>query len=162
MYLIIFIFSEKLKSTLKEVKNVAITTDLWTSRKNISFNTITCHYYDMKNRKLMTKVLKCAEFVDRHFTEAFFVDINESLKKFEILKKLAGGVSDNERAICGAIRRITKNHWGCTNHTLNLVHTDSKKNGPERIRSIIEMFSNIVTFTRVRHFHLQSVELEFT
>ena len=157
---------EEVKTALKKkfatLKKVAITTDMWSSPTNISFNTVTCHYYDLEMKKLDTKILKCSVFPGRHTSENIAQDIEECMKDYGIENKTSGATSDNEAAVKKALRNLPiPDPMNCYAHTLNLVHDDGLSSSP-KISQVIEKFSSIVTLTKVIHFKKHSDQSVFS
>ena len=141
-----------IKREFNDVLFISITTDMWSSPTNVSFSTITAHYFCLKEKKMQTKILKCSVFEARHFAPNIAKDIEDCLKDYGIQDKTSGATSDNEASVRAGIR-ITNipDAIGCLAHHLNLVHDDGLKLTPTA-NALIDKFANLVTQCRVSRF----------
>ena len=131
---------EKLKDAvkleLKQVKHVALTTDLWTSNQTLSYLTLTCHYINQE-MQLCSKVLETVHVLQKDHTAP---NLAEELKKiaqeWEITENICYIITDNAANIVAAVNLLGWRHLPCFAHTLNLIVQDSLKaiNGLPRLQ----------------------------
>lgn len=112
-----------LKSMLKSINNVSITTDIWTSDSNRAYLTVTCHF--IFNDCLYSPVLATREMIKTHTGANIASSISDILIEWGILDKIVTIVSDNGSNIKNAINEhLHKYHHPCVAHTLNLIVND--------------------------------------
>jgi len=109
----------KVKTMLNNARDVAITTDIWTSMNTESYITITVHFLiqaRLKTLVLRTKKLECSH------TAVNICDLmTEELKKWNVFDKVVAVVTDGGANIKAAVRLIKLSHVPCTAHKLNSV-----------------------------------------
>lgn len=137
---------EDIKSKIRSSSAVSLTTDCWTSRANTSFIAITAHYID-ENTNLISYLIGCEEFLERHTAEHLCNFIKTILHDFEISNKVTAIISDNAANIVAAVRLGQWRGIGCFAHTLNLI-----------IQSALREVISIITKVRkiVEYFHRSS------
>ena len=118
---------KRIYSTLKEElkgilvsKDVAITTDLWTSRAIKSYITITAHFLD-EQWNLQNKVLLTPEMPERHTAKHIAERLQESVKDWNIDERnISAIVRDNGRNMQLAVQELGWQDVPCFAHTLQL------------------------------------------
>lgn len=75
-----------LKSTLKSISNVSITTDMWTSDSNKACLTVTCHF--IYNDRLYSPVLATRAIIKVHTGANIATSISDILIDWGILDKI--------------------------------------------------------------------------
>lgn len=112
------IFS-KLKYMLKNVNDVSVTTDMWTSDSTKSYLTVTCHFiYD---DYLYSPVISTKEVHGIHTGENIASVLSIIFNQWDISNKIVTVVSDSGSNIKNAINEhLKKYHHPCVAHTLNL------------------------------------------
>lgn len=136
--------SLKIKSEIKDLEFVSLTTDLWTSLANDSYLSVTAHFIN-KEWQLNTYLLDTTLMPDKHTAENITAKMNEVFRDW-ISCKISAVVSDNASNITNAIRNLDnllcKDNVTCTAHTVQLVINGILKN-PD-IKQIVEKASKIV------------------
>ena len=110
---------KKLQDQLQESDWVGITTDLWSSRTNSAFMTITVHFLS-KEWTLETKVLACERFSERHTGENLKERLEATLDSYNVKNKVVAVTTDNAMNIKNAVKGAGMVDIGCMAHTLNL------------------------------------------
>lgn len=82
-----------LQERVKEATAVCLTTDCWTSRTTTSFMSVTCHF--IENYKMVSCLLDCFEFSDRHTAENLAEELLRVAKEWQVENKVVCCVSDN-------------------------------------------------------------------
>jgi hypothetical protein len=119
-----------LKSMLRSVNNVSITTDMWTSDSNRAYLTVTVHF--VFNDRLYSPVLATREIIKIHTSANIATSISAILIEWGILDKIVTIVSDNWPNIKNAINEhLHKYHHPCVAHTLNLIVNDAINSNEE-------------------------------
>ena len=110
---------EELKGTLVS-RDVAITTDLWTSRATESYINISAHFSD-EEWNLQDKFLLTHEMPERHTAKHIAERLQESVKNFNIDERnISAIVQDNARNIKLAVQKLGWQDVPCFVHTLQL------------------------------------------
>jgi len=116
----------KMKSIFKNAKNIALTTDMWSSVKMASFVGVTAHFLDTSNFKLKLYMLATKEVAESHTGENLGAWIEAILAEYEISPfQVTAIVTDNGANIvkaCGLLKEKFP-HWShisCAAHTLQL------------------------------------------
>ena len=112
-----------LKDQLRSALWASFTTDIWTSRKNTPFITITVHF--LAQGKLQTKVLGCIKFWESHTSQHIEEKMRGILEEFDLQTKIVTGTTDNAHNIVKAVRDLLGRHVPCFAHCLNLCANDS-------------------------------------
>lgn len=116
MYLAV---QNKVETMLNNARDVAITSDIWTSMNTDSYITITVHFLiqtQLKTLVLCTKKLECSH------TAVNICDLmTEELNKWNIYDKVVAVVTDGRANIKAAVRLMNLSHVPCTAHKLNLI-----------------------------------------
>ena len=114
-----------MKHTLQEsfhlCDNLALTTDIWTSRTTQSYVTITAHYIT-EEWKIQSYVLCTCEMAERHTSINIATRIEEAAKMWNIDgKHVSAVVTDNASNMSAAVVDVLEwNHLPCFAHTLQL------------------------------------------
>lgn len=136
---------KKLLSELNNVKFVAITADLWSSRNSEGFLTVTCHYINeefvLKTAVLSTKPL---EGSPNHTAENLASNLKSVFEEWDLLKKIICIVTDNAYNIVKACEILKIRNLPCYAHTLNLVVHDGLK--ADCIKDVFHTCKDIVKY----------------
>lgn len=139
-----------LKTSLTNIKYVAITTDMWTSENNIGYITITCSFITEADAKLQSRVLATKDIeeisssVGSHTAEALGTAILSVLSEWNITKKVVTVVSDNAANVKKAMNENLKmHHHPCVAHTLNLVFQYAIS-GVEKLRILFKKYKTLI------------------
>ncbi|KAL4090646.1 hypothetical protein QTP88_025440 [Uroleucon formosanum] len=139
-----------LKSMLRSINNVSITTDMWTSDSNRAYLTVTCHF--IFNDRLYSPVLATREIIKIHTGANIATSISDILIEWGILDKIVTIVSDNGANIKNAINEhLRKYHHPCVAHTLNLIVNDAITSNEEllnvlkKCRALVGHFKHSVS-----------------
>ncbi|CAI6371303.1 unnamed protein product [Macrosiphum euphorbiae] len=137
------ICKEKLFALLQNVCHVSLTCDLWSSRANESFLTVTCHFID-KDYKIHCTVLSTNKMDINHTSENIATEINLIIKDWDIVNKVVTIVTDNASSMIKACQILKIRHLPCFAHTLNLVVQDSLK--LKEVDCVIKKCKSLVTY----------------
>lgn len=110
---------------LKKATAVCLTTDSWTSRTTTSYMSVTCHF--VENDKMLSCLLDCFEFTDRHTSENLAEELLKVAKECDVQNKVVCCVSDNAANITKAIKILKWSDHPCLAHTINLTVRDALK-----------------------------------
>lgn len=111
---------EELLSSLQSISNVALTTDIWTSRTVQSYLTVTVHFI-ADNWVMDSKVLVTREMSERHTGIHIAESLTEIAKDWNLDRKVVAIVHDNASNMVLASDLLEE--WGdlpCFGHTLQL------------------------------------------
>lgn len=130
---------------LKTINNIAFTTDIWTSRKNYSFITVTVHFINDK-WELKSVTLSTKEFSEQHSAYNISIKLKDIINEWGLHNKIIACVHDNGRNIKNSIIQ-NKDVFGysvsCFAHTLQLAINRGLDNVDE-IKNVITRCSKIV------------------
>ncbi|XP_023217521.1 zinc finger BED domain-containing protein 4-like isoform X2 [Centruroides sculpturatus] len=108
-----------LKSILSQVKNVGVTTDIWTSVSNQTYLTVTAHF--IHDDEMHARVLCTRKLINTLTAENIGSVLSTILKEWDVFDKVVTVVSDDKANIKSAIiDYLKKHHHSCVVHTLNL------------------------------------------
>ncbi|KAK7881406.1 hypothetical protein WMY93_029815 [Mugilogobius chulae] len=139
---------ESLQERVKKATSVCLTTDSWTSRTTTSFLSVTCHF--IENYKMVSCLLDCFEFSDRHTSENLAEELLKVAKEWNVENKVVCCVTDNAANITKAIKILKWIHHPCLAHTINLVVKDALKvikADVDKVKAIVEFFHRSTTAT---------------
>ena len=108
-----------LTDDLKDVVDVAITHDGWTSINTESFSSTTVHFIDGKWR-LKTAVLETKKITGSHTAEAIAKSVRETQLKWNLPSKPIA-VTDNAANEKKAFEILDWERFGCFGHVINLI-----------------------------------------
>ena len=113
------VMKQKLRESLS-VRNLAITTDIWTSRATEAYMTITAHYIS-DEWKIESNVLCTCEMAERHTGANIALRIQEVLEVWNIqASHVSAVVTDNASNMTAALNSLECGHLPCFAHTLQL------------------------------------------
>lgn len=130
-----------LQERVQKVTAVCLTTDCWTSRTTTSFMSVTCHF--IENYKMVSCLLDCFEFSDRHTSENLAEELLRVAKEWQVENKVVCCVSDNAANITKAIKILKWTHHPCLAQTINLVVRDGlkvMKPTLDKVKAMVEFF----------------------
>ncbi len=139
---------EKLKTDLAKTPWISLTTDMWSSRTNSAFLNITAHY--LLEDKIITKVLSCERFPQRHTGENIKEALLKTLQEFEIQSKVVTVTTDNAHNMKNAVKGAGLQELGCMAHTLNLCAQEVLDKDPD-LMVVRKKIKEIVKATRTSH-----------
>ncbi len=132
-------------ATLSKVDYCALTTDLWTSRTNLGYMTVTCHFITEEWHP-QSAVLSTVNVTEAHTAVNLASALVKVTDEWMITEKVCCMTTDNASNIINAIKLHTQwEHSPCFAHTLNLVVTNSIDNLPDLV-SIITKVKNVVSY----------------
>ena len=100
--------------------NLALTTDIWTSRATEAYITITAHYID-DDWNLVSKVLCTEGMPERHTGVNIAERIRAAMRSWQVKDEaISGIVHDNAANMMTAMDELDLNHMSCFAHTLQL------------------------------------------
>ena len=133
----------KLQQELSDVKYVGLTSDGWTSRAVMPFETITVHF--MKNWQLKAKVLQTEMMLGNHTGELLAAELTRSMQQWGLAEdKISAMTTDNASNItlaCELAGCININ-IGCFAHTINL----AAQKGNDTIKPVSKFMNPIITY----------------
>ena len=138
---------ERIKSSLKKAEQVAVTTDMWTSKSNSSFTAVTAHFWSKEKASLVSKQLDCVRFFGEHKSASIQQELKKIFSDFDIRNKIISATADHASNEKKAIKDLGVNYVGCFAHDINLVVQDSIKATPG-LAELTEKVSEVVTLTR--------------
>ena len=117
---------EDVKKSLKDIENVAVTTDCWTSvKQKIGYVGLTVHYFEGFVLKSVSLSLK--RIVGSHTSENIKEVLLKFFESFGILNKVVSITGDNAANMQAAAEKLKIKYYGCFAHTLNLIVQNSLK-----------------------------------
>ena len=135
---------QEAKEEIKDVVNICLTTDCWTSAKNESFMAVTGHFID-KQFKMNSVLLSCDKMEENHTSVNLAARLKQVVTEWSLENKVILCVSDNASNIKSAIaNELGWKYFGCFAHTLNLTVQDALK----IVKDIIEKIKTIVSHFR--------------
>lgn len=122
---------------LKEVKYLAVTTDIWTSDNNRAYISVTSHF--AHNNQLTNAVLATKEIPETHTGINIAAALSDCFDEWDISQKIITIVSDNGANVKNAItEHLHKRHHPCVAHTLNLCLVEALHNKTDENMKVIE------------------------
>ena len=113
---------EQLIETISS-QEIAVTTDLWTSRAIQGYLTITAHFINSEWR-LENKVLLTQEMAERHTGEHIAERLQDAMKEYKVDEQnIVAVVRDNARNMQVAVDKLGWEDVPCFTHTLQLAVT---------------------------------------
>lgn len=106
--------------SLKQTKQLALTSDCWTNTSMAGWQVITCHYFN-EHGKLTEVMLDIIPLPPSHTADVLEASITGVLKDYDIENKLCSIITDNAMNMVAATREI--GHAGCVCHKLQLCVT---------------------------------------
>jgi len=116
----------EVKTLLKGVGSLAITTDCWTSTANEPFIATSGHFID-KQWRLIEVQLACSYFEGSHTGEAIAQKVQEALKEMAPTATCSAMVSDSAPNMKNCGTRLSFPHLSCACHDLQLAINDALK-----------------------------------
>ncbi|XP_038987604.1 zinc finger BED domain-containing protein RICESLEEPER 2-like [Phoenix dactylifera] len=149
---------QKLRSMLRNVDRISLTTDLWTSNQTIGYICITGHFLDSE-WKLQKRILNFCSLAPPHTGIAIADCILQCLTEWEIEDKVSTITLDNASSNDTAVKVLRDNfaikgklyfsgkifHVRCCAHVLNLMVQD----GLAEIRDVIENIRESVKYLKM-------------
>ncbi|KAE9525614.1 hypothetical protein AGLY_014141 [Aphis glycines] len=136
---------ENLKKVFKDIPNVCLTVDFWTSVANNSYLGVTCHFLD--NWKSRNRILETFEVPESHTSEYITNNIKSVIKNLQIENKVCAIVSDNAANMVKAINEIGQDNLiRCTAHSIQFsvnarLQNDLVKTLISKLREIVGYFN---------------------
>lgn len=116
---------EKLSQRLHESGDLAITTDIWSSRHQDSYLGVTAHFFD-SSWQFQSRILDTKPFPENHTAENISKKVDNCLSEWGLVtekdkwRRVTAIVSDNASNMINAVRDIGVDHMPCPGHTINL------------------------------------------
>ncbi|CAG4995315.1 unnamed protein product [Parnassius apollo] len=115
----------QLASMLENIKNLALTADMWSNQNMDCFLTVTIHFFNQNILK--SYVLTTCDVPTSHTGENFAEIMTDLLTEWKILRKISAIVTDNGINMVKMCNLLGIRHMPCFAHTLNLTLDDSMK-----------------------------------
>ena len=139
---------QKLSDVLSSALAVALTCDLWTSRSNESYKTITSHFFTSNSWRLHSAVLQTSPMYGRHTAENISEVLQNAVREYK-LPVVSAIVTDNARDMVNVVSVSGFTSITCAAHTLQL--SVRKILQDKNIDAVIGKCRNLVS-----HFHRSS------
>jgi zinc finger BED domain-containing protein 1 (E3 SUMO-protein ligase ZBED1) len=114
----------------KNAKSLSLTTDMWASKANDSYMSLTCHYMT-EEFTIASHCLGNSPFPETHTANNIYNKINAMMAKWgkeDIASSMTVYiVTDNARNLTAAINKTDWYAVQCFAHTLQLTINDAKK-----------------------------------
>ena len=110
---------EKIKGILKNVSDLSITTDLWSSNQQESYISITVHWLD-ENMKMQNAVITTEEMPETPSGVNLKDSILNCLRTYGIEKKVVVTVADNGSNVVSVLESLVPSRLSCFAHSLQL------------------------------------------
>ncbi|CAF1619877.1 unnamed protein product, partial [Didymodactylos carnosus] len=114
------VYMSQLKQKLIDVRSMALTTDLWSDRKNRSYLCLTGHSLD-NDMTMQSTIIHFQTFDDRHLAANIGAEVKSRLRELDVEHKTTTITSDggsNIRAACATHLKISR-VW-CVAHRFHL------------------------------------------
>lgn len=98
--------STEVKERLKDVPDIAITTDIWSSENQKSFISVTAHF--IQYSKLQSIVISTTELLQNHTSLNIANTLNDILLDWQIRDKIVTVVTDNASSMKKSGQRFFK------------------------------------------------------
>ena len=130
------VMKQRLQESLS-IRNLAITTGIWTSRATEAYMTITAHYIS-DEWKIQSSVLCTSEMAERYTGTNVASRIQEVLEVWNIqASHVSAVVTDNASNMTAALNSLECDHLPCFTHTLQLaVNKGLDANGLNQLSSL--------------------------
>ncbi|CAG5000632.1 unnamed protein product [Parnassius apollo] len=115
----------QLASMLENIKNLALTADMWSNQNMDCFLTVTIHFFNQNILK--SYVLTTCDVPTSHTGENLAEIMTDLLTEWKILGKISAIVTDNGTNMVKMCNLLGIRHMPCFAHTLNLTLDDSMK-----------------------------------
>lgn len=136
--------TERIKKELEKAKDIALTTDIWTSRQTKGFITVTAHFISPE-WELKSAVLETVRLTKAHTANNIAEELQLICNKWNMMDKVCSIVTDNAANMVSAIKAMNIRQIPCFAHTLNLAVQTAVKdtNDVERVK---EKLKQVVSF----------------
>lgn len=135
---------DNFKKFLKNISDISLTIDFWTSDSNNSYLIVTCHFID--SWSLHSRVLEVTEVPESHTSINVVNNLKSVLKTWDIENKVVAFVCDNAAKMVKAINDMKFNLVRCTAHSIQLsvnagLKNDVTKELINKLRKIVGYFN---------------------
>ena len=120
------------------------TTDIWTSRQNVSYMSLTAHFLSWSKGELNPTffVLGCSQFEVAHTSAHILKEVKRQELSWGV--KFSGITTDNAANVAKAMSEGEYLNIRCTSHTLNLVVKKALEDSSEAVRNVVKEARGIV------------------
>lgn len=135
---------EMVKKELASSDDISLTSELWVSRAEVSFVTVTCHYLG-KDWHLKSHVLETANLPDEHTPKNIVDQMLKTAKAWGIKDKIHTVVMEGGTTMKDEVSKAGWTHISCLAYTLDLVFKDvlEKYSG---LKTLLKKSQNVVRF----------------
>jgi len=133
----------KLQGLIDNAAAIACTADIWTSRTQDPYITVTAHFLD--GSQLRTAVLGSKHLPGSHTGQHIAAAIADILQEWRCEEKVVCFVTDNGANMLAAMQILRYPHIPCVAHTVNLLVKDAWKKIAS-ISAVLSKLKDIVTF----------------
>lgn len=133
-----------LKKLLEEIEDIALTTDIWTSRQTQTFMCVTAHFIN-SDWVLKSHVLETVQLKTAHTAHTIASELKRVAEEWSVENKIRMIVTDNASNMTRAVSLVGWRHIPCFAHTINLVVTNSIS-AIDSLEMLVKKVKSIVTF----------------
>ncbi|KAK3872140.1 hypothetical protein Pcinc_022761 [Petrolisthes cinctipes] len=133
-----------LKKLLEEIEDIALTTDIWTSRQTQAFMCVTAHFIN-SDWVLKSHVLETVQLKTAHTADTIASELKRVAEEWSVGNKIRMIVTDNASNMTRAVSLVGWRHIPCFAHTINLVVTNSIS-AIDGLKMLVKKVKGIVTF----------------
>nr|XP_009858708.1 zinc finger BED domain-containing protein 4-like [Ciona intestinalis] len=136
---------KKIKEMLKNSASLIYgTTDIWTSRQQVSYASLTGHFvmWNKGELKLAHVVLACSQFEDKHTSEHILNEIKKQESAWDV--KFSALTTDNAGNVVKALKDGSIGNVRCMAHTINLIVQNALNNAQRSVNNTVSRIRHIV------------------
>ena len=108
----------KVQAELKDVRDVAVTADEWTSVAQDHYLTVSVHY--VREGEMKEKILHTRAVYTSQTGQVIAEEIGDILDEFDVKEKVVAITVDNAANMDVAVKKMSIRKIGCFAHTLNI------------------------------------------
>ena len=109
----------------KDMKKFSFTTDIWSSRANDSYISLTCHFVDSEKFERQNLMLNVSLFNENHNADNIAAKVQQMIQVWGLSEEdFFMIMRDNAVNMKAAFSRVGMNSFGCLAHSLQLVVKD--------------------------------------
>lgn len=130
---------------LENIKYVALTTELWSSRVQESYLSVTVHFISPTSWTLQSLLLSTTAFYGTPTGEYITAELERTVSEWNLLEKVHVMVADNDTNRLLSNTQLPWAYIPCLAHLIHVVVTDAMATDAE-LTSLVEKVGNVVRF----------------